>query len=322
MNHALNRSHLQPGKYYLTDGGIETTLIFHKGIDLPHFAAFDLLKNEEGRAILDEYYLAYLALAEQFGTGFILESPTWRASSDWGYLMGYNKEDIFRINQIAIDCLKKLRNRQKKDMPVLISGCIGPRSDGYIVGEKMSESEAMKYHSLQTRAFKEAGADLVTAITMNYTEEALGLVAAAKSHDMPAVISFTLETDGRLPGGDMLGDVIQDIDEKTGSYPSYYMINCAHPEHFASSLQGEWTKRIRGLRANASRKSHAELDEADELDTGDKSDLARQYADLFEVLPNLSVLGGCCGTDHTHLESIAQACLLAESNRSPQPELE
>jgi homocysteine S-methyltransferase len=176
----------------------------------------------------------------------------------------------------------------------------------------MSVDQAEVYHSQQVETFAGTAADLVTAITMNYAEEAIGLARAAKDAKVPVVISLTVETDGRLPTGQSLGDAIKQIDAATSSYPSYFMINCAHPSHFSSVVEGEqpWKDRIRGLRANASRMSHAELNEAPELDAGDPEALGRDYALLkSRQLKCLNVFGGCCGTDHRHVDQMAFACL-------------
>jgi S-methylmethionine-dependent homocysteine/selenocysteine methylase len=151
---------------------------------------------------------------------------------------------------------------------------------------------------------------MICALTMNYVEEAVGIARAAQRAAMAAAISFTVETDGHLPAGQTLEAAIEQVDRETGAYPSYYMVNCAHPTHFAPALApgGPFTARIRGLRANASRMSHAELNEAPALDAGDPAELASQYADLKRQLRHLNVMGGCCGTDHRHVEQIARAC--------------
>src|SRR5436189_1651192 len=140
---------------------------------------------------------------------------------------------------------------------------------------------------------------MVTVLTINYTEEAVGVARAAEAHGLPSVISFTVETDGRLPTGQPLAEAIDQVDSATGGAPAYFMVNCAHPTHFEAELAGgAWRERIRGIRANASKLSHAELDEADGLDAGDPAELADDHARLNALLPNLNVLGGCCGTDH------------------------
>lgn len=296
----------------LTDGGLETTLIFHHGIDLPHFAAFELLNKPAYRSVVMDYYKPYLTLAKKYHTGFILESATWRANPDWAYRMGYTQKELIDINQLAIRQLQTLKEAYQDDVvPMIISGCIGPRSDGYKVGQKMSVAEAQDYHHLQIAAFKEAGADITSAMTINYVEEAQGIVAAAKEMELSVVISFTVETDGNLPSGMSLREAIEKTDRDSNNYPSHYMINCAHPSHFAHQLNFDatWTGRIAGIRANASCKSHAELDEAVELDTGDKEDLANWYITLQNKLPNLQVYGGCCGTDDSHIALICDRVL-------------
>ncbi len=299
------------GDFFLTDGGIETTLIFLEGLELPYFAAFDLLQSNAGEAALRKYFRTYAGLAQRFGTGLILESATWRASADWGAKLGYSAKEMAEANRRATGLLEEIRDEFKSDAKrVVISGCVGPRGDGYNPSKAMSEKEAESYHGDQIRVFEDSAADMVTAITMNYVEEAIGIARAAEHAGMPVAISFTVETDGRLPTGQMLGTAIEQVDAMTSHYPSYYMINCAHPTHFDHLLiEGEsWTQRIRGLRANASRKSHAELNESPELDIGDPTELGMQHAQLKSRLPQLNVMGGCCGTDHRHVEQIAAAC--------------
>jgi len=303
------------GDLFLTDGGIETTLIFHDGLDLPEFAAFDLLKDEEGFGALRRYFRTYAAIAAKYQVGFILESATWRASSDWGAKIGYSADDLKVKNQQAIELLDEIRAEYEDvNTKMVISGCIGPRGDGYNPSDFMTEEEAERYHKVQIETFSATNTDMVTAITMTYFEEAVGITRAAKSLGMPVVISFTVETDGKLPSGQSLKDAIQKVDEATSNYPAYYMINCAHPTHFENVLveNEPWLHRIRGLRANASTLSHAELDEAEELDDGSPSELSSQYKELRNKLSNLNVLGGCCGTDHRHIEEIIKA--IAKAN--------
>jgi S-methylmethionine-dependent homocysteine/selenocysteine methylase len=300
------------GRLFVTDGGIETSLIFNDGLELPDFAAFDLFRRPGGDEALHKYFRAYGAIAERFGAGMILESATWRASADWGKRLGYSARDLAEVNRKAIALLERVRAELWKSKTVaVISGCVGPRGDGYQPASTMAVGEAQRYHREQIRAFADSAADMVSAITMNYAEEAIGISQAAAEVAMPVAISFTLETDGRLPTGQPLGEAIQQVDMATWAYPSYYMINCAHPEHFQNVLDRRegWAGRIRGLRANASRKSHAELNESAELDSGNPAELGAQYAQIrSRLLPSLNVVGGCCGTDHRHVESIAAAC--------------
>ena len=310
-----NHRHTLPqmrGDLFLTDGGIETTLIFQEGLDLPDFAAFHLLATSEGKDALRKYFRTYALLARQYETGLILESATWRSSPDWGTRLGYTPESLAEVNRSAIQLLWEVRQEfESERLPMVISGCVGPRGDGYVPDHVMSAQVAEAYHWEQIRTFSGSFADMVTAITMNYVEEAIGIAEAARKLGMPVAISFTLETDGNLPTGQTLKSAVEEVDAATSNYPVYYMINCAHPTHFEHILAegGEWTRRLRGIRANASHRSHAELNEAPDLDSGNPVELGKQYARLKRRLPHLNVLGGCCGTDHRHLEQIAQACL-------------
>lgn len=311
---AQYRNHLPQlgNNLFLADGGIETTLIFLEGLDLPDFAAFDLLKNQAGYEALKKYFRTYAKLACTYQVGLVLESATWRASTDWGAQLGYSRAAMAEMNHKAIALLHDIRQEyETQDTQIVISGCIGPRGDGYIPSNAMTVEEATDYHRSQVEIFRDADADLVTAITMNYVEEAIGITRAAQAAGMPVVIAFTVETDGQLPTGQSLKDAIAQVDAVTGNAPAYYMINCAHPTHFASILvPGEpWLERIRGLRANASTKSHAELNESETLDDGNPIELGNQYRELRDQFPQINVLGGCCGTDDRHIEAICKACL-------------
>ena len=299
------------GGLFITDGGIETTLIFHDGLDLLYFAAFDLLRDPAGRAVLRRYFRDYAAIAKEHGRGMILESATWRASADWGDKLGYSRAALAEANRQAIALLEEIREDfEVPHRPMVISGCVGPRGDGYDPAEVMTAEEAERYHGEQIGTFAGTAADMVTAITMTNIPEAIGLTRAAQAVGIPVVISFTLETDGRLPTGDSLKDAIEQVDAATGNGPAYFMINCAHPTHFQDTVANNeaWVQRVRGLRANASTKSHAELDEAEELDEGNPDELGEDHRTLLEVLPHLAVIGGCCGTDHRHIAAISTAC--------------
>jgi homocysteine S-methyltransferase len=298
---------------FLTDGGIETTLIYDDGFDLPDFAAFPLLETPAGRAALERYFDAYLEVAARQQVGIVLETPTWRASPDWAARQGYSAQRLVEVNRAAVDLLVDARQRwERPGTPVVISGCIGPRGDGYQPESLMTPDEARAYHTVQVAAFGASDADLVTAITMTHPAEAIGVTLAARDAGMPVVVSFTVETDGTLPSGESLGAAITAVDEATDRYPAYFMINCAHPTHYAAVLDGDapWMARIGGMRANASTMSHEELDAATELDAGDPADLAERYGQLRTVHPQIRVLGGCCGTSHHHVDAIATACLV------------
>ena len=300
------------GGVFLTDAGLETVLIFHDGIDLPAFASFPLVEDEAGRAALNGYYAPFLQLARERGTGFVLSSPTWRANQDWGDQLGYDAETLAKINRHSIEMLERLRADAGPGQPILIEGMLGPRSDGYAPTTTMSPSDAERYHAVQLRVFADTAVDMASAITLTYAEEAIGVVRAAAKLGLPSAIGFTVETDGRLPSGQTLRAAIDQVDAETDGACGYFLINCAHPTHFAEMLaEGPPIERIHGLRANASTRSHAELDAAEELDDGDPADLGARYVALRGSLPNLAVLGGCCGTDFRHVEAIADAWLAA-----------
>ena len=301
----------QLDRLFLADAGLESDMIYNRGIDLPCFSSIILMRTTAGREALERYFRDFLELAVRAGTGCLLESATWRASPDWAVPLGLTLTELDSLNRETMTLMLTLRDEYASvALPVVVSGCLGPRGDGYDPGKIMSYGEAAEYHSRQASVLASAGAGMLSAITMTNINEAIGIARAAEGTGLPVAISFTVETDGRLPTGDDLGDAIAEVDEATGGYPAYYMVNCAHPTHFARVLLdgGEWTQRIRGLRANASRCSHAELDAMTELDEGDPEELAESYSTLREQLPQLTVLGGCCGTDIRHISAIAEAC--------------
>lgn len=287
----------------VTDGGLETDLIFHHGIDLPEFAAFPLLERAAGRAVLRNYYAAYAAIARAANAPLLLEGATWRANPDWGAALGYDAAALDRVNRAAIEFLRELCD-EFGVASTTIGGTIGPRGDGYRPGSGVDPDEAQAYHRPQLAAFAAAGADVATAYTLTDPGEAIGIVRAARAVGVPIAISFTVETDGLVPNGSTLAAAIAAVD--AAAPPDYFVVNCAHPDHIAGALDepGDWRERVRGLRPNASRKSHAELDEATELDDGDPADFARTVADLAPHFPNIEITGGCCGTDARHVAAL------------------
>ncbi len=301
---------------FIADGGLETVLIYLDGIDLPDFASFPLLDTEAGRAVLGTYYRTYLDLAERLGRGVVLDTPTWRASLDWGARLGYDAARLAEINQRAVELVRTVAG-DLPDVTAVVNGAVGPRGDGYVVDDAMSVAEATRFHGLQAAAFAAAGVDMMSGITMTYVEEAIGVANAAAEVDLPVAVSFTVETDGRLPSGQPLGSAVAQVDATAERAPAYFLINCAHPTHFAHVLEEEagapWVARVKGLRANASTMSHDELDAATELDRGDIAGLAAGYRAIGERL-DLRVVGGCCGTDHEHIEAIALATRTAPAS--------
>jgi len=298
-----------PGTVVITDAGLETWLVFDHGIDLPAFAAYPLAATPEGRRLLAEYYGHYAEIAQSIGATVLLDAPTWRANPDWADALGHDRAALGELITAAVEVVAEVRRGWTGDLPFLIGGAVGPRGDGYVIDSKMDADAAEDYHSFQIATMASAGVDVVDALTLGYVEEAIGITRAAESAGLPVVISFTVETDGRLPSQQSLAEAIEQTDEATNGYATHFMVNCAHPTHFTHVLDATapWTARVGGLRANASRLSHAELDEMVELDSGDPDDLAARYVGLRALLPNLHVLGGCCGTDHRHVAAIAAA---------------
>jgi S-methylmethionine-dependent homocysteine/selenocysteine methylase len=284
-------------------------LIFNRGLDLPHFAAFVLLDDEDGREALRSYFRPYIAIARESGVGIVLDTPTWRANADWGAKLDYSADELARTNRRGVALLEELRAEAGDEPTIVIAGCIGPRGDGYRADELMTADDAETYHAQQIATFADTTADLISALTLTYPEEAIGIARAAGRAGMHVALSFTVETDGRLPNGQPLHEAIEQVDAATWDAPAYFMINCAHPTHMTPAFAdgGAWIERIHGVRANASSKSHAELDESEELDEGNPAELAAQYRELAATLQNVSIVGGCCGTDHRHIAAVAAA---------------
>ncbi|MBS2940275.1 homocysteine S-methyltransferase family protein [Nocardioides sp. J2M5] len=290
---------------WVTDGGLETDLLFHHGVDLPDFAAFPLLDDGDGRRLLGDYFRGYGAVAASAAAGLLLETPTWRASTDWGARLGYDADATARVNRDAVTFLRALAEEARGEVDrVLVGGTVGPRGDGYTAGDLDADAYA-DYHRHQVGAFADAGADLATAYTLTTVAEAVGVVRAAQDVGLPVAVSFTVETDGRLPDGTTLGAAVDALDRATDAAASHLLVNCAHPDHVAPGLDGgAWQGRVAGLRVNSSRLSHAELDEAEELDEGDLGDLATRTRALAADLPSVRILGGCCGTDVRHVAAV------------------
>jgi homocysteine S-methyltransferase len=297
-----------------TDGGLETTLVFQYQIALRDFASFELLRDEAGTGILRSWYRSFAGLAVQTGSHLLLDSPTWRASRDWGARLGYSQAELSAINRAGIALLEETRAEAGLGARLQISGCLGPRGDGYVPGQIMTVAEAQSYHGVQMEWLADSAADVLCAITINNVPEAAGIALAARQCSLPLVISFTVETDGRLPDGTSLSSAIAQVDEISDGRPAGYKINCAHPEHFRTELQeaGDWARRLLGLRCNASRRSHDELNESADLDDGNPNELASAMAEMQQRLPWLRVFGGCCGTDLRHITAIAAACACPE----------
>jgi S-methylmethionine-dependent homocysteine/selenocysteine methylase len=297
------------GDVFLTDAGLETDLIFNHGIPIRAFAAHTLLPAPVGRQAILDYFRGFLALARAHQTGYILDSVTWKAHMHWASALGAGARELHEANRASVALMVQLRDEcASHEKPIVLNGIIGPQGDAYAPDTAIAIHEAERYHAQQIGWLADTEVDMVTALTFTQAAEASGLVLAARSAGLPVVVSFTVETDGRLPTGQPLGEAIDAVDQATDAAAAYFMVNCAHPEHFAHVLgDTAWARRVRGIRCNASRKSHAELDASDTLDAGDPVELGQQYVALRAKMPWLNVFGGCCGSDLRHVTQIAQA---------------
>jgi S-methylmethionine-dependent homocysteine/selenocysteine methylase len=297
------------GDVFLTDAGLETDLIFNHGIPIRAFAVHTLLPAPVGRQAILDYFRGFLALARAHQTGYILDSVTWKAHMHWASALGAGARELHEANRASVALMVQLRDEcASHEKPIVLNGIIGPQGDAYAPDTAIAIHEAERYHAQQIGWLADTEVDMVTALTFTQSAEASGLVLAARSAGLPVVVSFTVETDGRLPTGQPLGEAIDAVDQATDAAAAYFMVNCAHPEHFAHVLgDTAWARRVRGIRCNASRKSHAELDASDTLDAGDPVELGQQYVALRAKMPWLNVFGGCCGSDLRHVTQIAQA---------------
>lgn len=295
------------GSFFLADAGLETDLIFNRGIEIREFAAHTLLPDPVGRDALADYFRAFLSLAGEQNAGFILDGQTWKAHRHWAEDLGATPAELRQANQASIQFIAGLRDEFPNNPPIVLCGIVGPRGDAYAPEAMHAADEARAYHSEQLGWLAETDVDMVSGTTFTQSAEAAGFVMAAADLGLPAAISFTVETDGCLPTGQALGDAIREVDDSTAGAAAYFGVNCAHPDHFLGVLDGnaDWASRIRALRCNASRQSHAELDACEVLDDGDPRELADQYGQLLGRLPGVNVFGGCCGTDIRHVKQIA-----------------
>jgi len=286
--------------------GMTTEIIYRDGIDLPGFASYPLLLNPVHKNLIRNYNCNLVDLARDQNVGLILDSETWAANRDRGAELGFSPDDLRKLNIEAIELIAGVRE-EKGDLPTVLCGQVGPRGDGYAPTDQMSTHEAEDYHSEQIEVYSNTEADLVSGFTLCYPEEASGVVRAAQRFDMPVAIAFTVETDGRLPTGVSVKEAIEQVDEESDGGALYYLINCAHPDHFTSIFSDEpWMKRLRGVVANSSRCSHAELEVAEELDEGDPDELGIQVGGLRKQFSHFNILGGCCGSNLRHMKRILE----------------
>jgi S-methylmethionine-dependent homocysteine/selenocysteine methylase len=240
------------GRLMTCGGGFETWLQYIDGFELRHFCAFELLDDKRGRECLTDYYRKLIEAAVENGFGVINEGLHYRASRDWGELIGFSREALAEINVRGIEFYKELAREYQSDRtPMIIGGCIGPRGDAYDTGRTPDAAEAEDYHSEQIITLRNAGADLVSAWTFSSVEEAIGFARAAKGAEIPSVISF-IAKGGTLRDGATLEAAVSRVDAATDRAPAYYAVNSEHPPDFEPGLtEGDWSRRLGGFMPNA-----------------------------------------------------------------------
>lgn len=297
----------QAGRFYLTEGGTETEFMYKHGFELPHFAMFPLLDNPKAVSRMREMFRSYLEVAAKHKVCALMGGLDYRASPDWGELLGYSAASLADANLQSIEFLREIASEYLSQIPeILIQGLIGPRGDAYERNETITANEAEDYHAVQLETLKKADVDLALAITFNNIPESVGVARAAAKIGVPLGISLTLDTTSKLSSGESLADAITMIDEETGQSPAFYSINCSHPLEFEPAIgPGDWVKRVRGVRPNASKMDKMALCKIGHLEDGDPVELGVLCGDLARRYPHMDIWGGCCGTWDRHLDEIA-----------------
>ena len=312
MDNIKTFPHQQEGRYYLSEGGTETELMYKYGFDLPQFAMFPLLDNPAAVSKMREMFRSYLDVVAKHGMCALMGGLDYRASPDWGELLGYSAESLADANHQSIAFLREIADEYTTDVPeILIQGLIGPRGDAYERNEQITENEAEDYHSVQLETLKAADVDLALAITFNNIPESIGVARAAAKIGVPLGISLSLDSTSKLNSGPSLAEAITMIDEATNQSPEFYSINCSHPLEYEPAIDsGEWINRLRGVRPNASKMEKIALCQIGHLEEGDPVELGELCGDLAQRYPHMDIWGGCCGTWDTHLDEIAKNILV------------
>jgi len=299
----------ETNRLFLTDGGTETWLIHKRGLELPYFSSFHLLNDARATEEIRSYYRSFADIAVEHGTAFIFDSLTYRASTDWGELLGYSAGALAEMNLMALELYREVAHESGlADSDAIISGCIGPKGDAYEQNAALAADGAQEYHQVQVDTFKSGDVDIVTALSLSSSQEAIGIVRAAQAAGLQSAISFMVEKDHCLQSGESLQTAIETVDRATGAAAAYFMVNCAHPIDFGPALtDGKWVSRVHGIRANSSKQEHSLLNTLGHLDEGNPEELAGEYASLKSRYPDMNVFGGCCGTDFTHVRQISSA---------------
>ena len=301
------------GCFYLTESGTETEIMYKYGFELPHFAMFPLLDNPDAVSTMREIFRSYLEVVAKHGMCALMGGLDYRASPDWGELLGYSPQGLAEANHQSIDFLREIAKEYSSDIPeILIQGLIGPRGDAYERNETITEDEAEDYHSVQLETLKEADVDLALAITFNNIPESIGVARAAAKIGVPLGISLSLDSTSKLNSGPSLAEAIDTIEAETNRSPEFYSINCSHPVEYEPAIEpGDWIHRVRGVRPNASKMEKIALCQIGHLEDGDPVELGELCGDLARRYPHMDIWGGCCGTWNTHLDEIAKNILPA-----------
>jgi S-methylmethionine-dependent homocysteine/selenocysteine methylase len=310
------------GQLFLTDGGIETEIMYKWGFDLPHFAMYPLLDNADATAAMRGMYRRYLDVVAKHGLSALMGGLDYRASPDWGALLGYSREGLAEANLRSITFLRELATEYGDNIPqILIAGYVGPRGDAYKVNRTMTEAEAEDYHAVQLATLKAGDVDLAWAFTFNNIPEAIGAARAAARIEVPLAISFTVDGTSRLKSGPSLAEAVETVDAETGeAAPAFYTLNCSHPVEFEPGLTpGAWIGRVRGFRPNASKKDKIALCKLGHLEEGDPFELGCLMGDLARRYLHMDIWGGCCGTGDVHLDEIARNVIAARNRLETKP---
>ena len=315
MNTYKNFPSQQPDHYYMCEGGTETEVMYKHGFELPHFAMFPLLENPDAVSVMREMFRNYLKIAAKHRMSALMGGLDYRASPDWGTLLGYSSAGLAEANLRAIDFLRDIAKEYVREIPqILIQGILGPRGDAYSTNHTITENEAEDYHSIQLATLKQANVDLAFAMTFNNIPESIGLARAAAKIEIPLAISLSLDSSSRLNSGPSLAQAIQKIDSATHGSTAFYLVNCVHPVEYEPALvAGDWIKRIRGVRPNASKMDKMSLCKLGYLEQGDPVELGKQVGDLMSRYSHMDICGGCCGTWDVHLDEIGKNVLANKS---------
>jgi homocysteine S-methyltransferase len=307
------------GVFYLTEGGQETEILYRHGHDLPEFAMYPLLDDPAALADLKAMYGKVLDVAAEHGFAVMISGLDYRGSPDWGERLGYSRDGLADALERSIAFLRDVARPYRGQIAeILIGGQVGPRGDAYSLNRTITADEAEDYHSFQLGVLRRSEVDFVWAATFNNVPEAVGVARAAARIGVPLGIAFTLDGNHRLKSGPSLKEAIERVDAEAGeARPDFYGINCSHPLEFEPALEpGDWIRRLRCLRPNASAKDKIDLCKIGHLEDGDPADLGLRIGSLARRYPHMDIFGGCCGTWAPHLDEIARNVLGAHLPRA------